>query len=186
MTVELLRFRAGEGLERDIANAVLDAVTDDLPVGQAVIDVLVDNAVTRYSDKITAMLRRGGIEIEDGKEFTPETLLEVINKAVGYDIDNVSVDGIVDAVDAEISRRVSEATGLQVDTVLSVDALKRSIIEAIGDASTLRGAAGVVNPSLLRRLRDANTWKNSGYDKKTVLNAMAQRRYRKNNVWTWD
>jgi hypothetical protein len=181
---ELYRFRAGEGLENDIANAILDALTDDLPVGQAVIDALTDNAINRYSDKISAMLRRGGIEIDNDTPLDAAKLVEVLTDALGYDLDDLSSEGVVAAVDAEISRRVSEATGVDIQSVLSVSEIESAIQSAI-----VGGAGGIVSAKLLTRLKNAATWSRAGYDgeaRRRVLMAIAQKKYRRTNRMVWD
>ena len=185
---ELFRFRAGEGLENDIANAVLDALTDDAPIGAAVLDVLTENAINRYSDKISAMLRRGGIEIEDGEPLGAAKLLEVLGAALGYDLEDLSESGFVGAVDAEISRRVSEAIGFEVSSVLDAGALA-SDIEAALIERVEGGAGGLVSARLLKRLKEAATWSRAGYDaesRRKVLMSVAQRRYRQSNRMVWD
>lgn len=186
---ELFRFRAGEGLENDIANAVLDALTDDKNVSAAVVDVLTENAIERYSDKISAMLRRGGIEIEDGEPLNAAKLLEVLGAALGYDLDDISESGIVGAVDAQISRRVSEAIGFEVVSVLDAGGLASDIEAALIERVSGGGAGGLVSLGLLKRLKDAGTWSRAGYDaesKRKVLLSVAQRRYRRSNRMVWD
>lgn len=186
---ELFRFRAGEGLENDIANAVLDALTDDQPMGAAVLQVLTENAISRYSDKISAMLRRGGIEIEDGEPLDAAKLLEVMGAALGYDLEDLSESGFVGAVDAEISRRVSEAIGFEVASVLDAGALAADIEAALIERISGGGAGGLVSAKLLKRLKDAGTWSRAGYDaesRRKVLMAVAQRRYRQSNRMVWD
>lgn len=184
---ELYRFRAGEGLENDIANAVLDALTDDTSVSDAVLEVLTENAIERYSDKISAMLRRGGIEIENGEPLDAAKLLEVLGDALGYDLEDLSETGFVGAVDAEISRRMSEAIGFEVASVLDAGALasdiEAALIERVGS-----GTGGLVSARLLRRLKDAGTWSRAGYDteaRRRVMLTVAQRRYRVENKMVW-
>lgn len=184
---ELFRFRAGEGLENDIANAVLDALTDDEPVGAAVLQVLTESAIERYSDKISAMLRRGGIEIENGEPLDAAKLLEVLGEALGYDLEDLSESGFIGAVDAEISRRMSEAIGFEVVSVLDAGALasdiEAALIERVGS-----GTGGLVSARLLRRLKDAGTWSRAGYDaeaRRRVMLSVAQRRYRVENKMVW-
>lgn len=186
---ELFRFRAGDGLENDIANAVLDALTDDQPVGAAVIEVLTENAIARYSDKISAMLRRGGIEIEDGEPLDAAKLLEVLGAALGYDLEDLSESGFVGAVDAEISRRVSGAIGFEVSSVLDAGALASDIEAALIERVSGGGAGGLVSARLLKRLKDAGTWARAGYDtesRRKVLMSVAQRKYRQSNRMVWD
>lgn len=186
---ELFRFRAGEGLENDIANAVLDALTDDAPIGAAVLDVLTENAINRYSDKISAMLRRGGIEIENGAPLDAAKLQEVLGAALGYDLGDLSESGIVDAVDAEAARRVSAAIGFEVQSVLNAAALASDIEAALIERVTAGGAGGLVSARLLKRLKDAGTWARAGYDaaeRRKVLMTVAQRKYRQSNRMVWD
>lgn len=186
--MELFRFRAGEGLENDIANAVLDALTDDKPVGAAVIDVLTEAAISRYSEKISAMLRRAGVEIENYEALDAEKLIEILSAALGYDLSDISEDGIIGAVDAEISRRVSQVIGFEVSSVLNAGSLATDIENAIVQMATERGAGGLVSSKLLKRLRIASTWARAGYDaadRRKVMLSVAQRRYRATNRMVW-
>lgn len=186
---ELYRFRAGEGVERDIANAILDALTDDKPVGSAVIEALTESAINRYSDKISAMLRRGGVEIANDEPLDAAKLIEVLSAALGYSLDDLSESGFVGAVDTEAARRVSEVIGFTVSSVLDVGALVSDIENGIVEHVTNGGAGGLVGAKLLKRLKDAATWERAGYDKESrrrVLLTVAQRKFRQSNRMVWD
>lgn len=187
--MELLRFRAGEGLERDIANAMLDALSNDTSPSQGVIDALTENAINRYGDKISAMLRRGGVEIANDEPLDAAKLTEILTGALGYDLSDLSVDGVVQAVDGEASKRLSEAIGFEVNSVLDAGALAADIEAAIIERVSEGGAGGLVSAKLLKRLKESATWSRAGYDaeaRRRVMLTVAQRTYRKSNELVWD
>ena len=185
---QLLRFRAGEGVENDIANAILDALTNDSSVVDGVVEVVLDAAIERYSDKLTAALRRAGVEIEDGAVMDVETITELVSRFSGFEIEDLSADGIIAAVDAKLVERLQAALGVTVSTVINTDVLL-SDLEAAAVEAFESGAGGLVSRAMYARARAAATWARAGYgqgERKAVQNALNQRRYRKSNVEVWD
>lgn len=181
----LARFRAGEGIENDIANAILDALTNDESVTDAVVEVVLDRAIERYQGHIAAMLRRGGFDVEDGEPITVELLMEKISAATGLDLDDLSIDAITAAVDTLAADRLSNALGIEVSTVIDTATLLDEL-EAAAVAAFADGAAGLVPRGLYNRARNAATWARLGVDKKQVQNVLAQRKYRQSNIYDWD
>lgn len=183
--IELLRFRAGEGLERDIANAVLDALSEDAPVTSAIVDALIKNALERYSDKISAMLRRGGFDVENDEPLTVDDVKDIAQRALGFELDSLDPDAIMQAVDGMAAERLSSALGVEIDSVLNLDeAMENAALQVFAE-----GAGGLVSASLYARAKRAATWARAGYDKagiKQVQNVLSQRRYRRSNVYGWD
>lgn len=181
--------RVAAGFENDIAFELGQAMASGLGVVDSVKSVLFDAGMRRYSDKVTAMLRRGGLEIEDGEKLDADMLAKLLSRGFDFDFSELSEDGIVGAVDAEVSRRVSEVIGFEVSSVLSADALASSIEAALVERVGNSGAGGLVSYKLLLRLKDAATWARAGYgqaEKRLVLMAAAQNRYRQNNRMVWD
>lgn len=181
----LARFRAGEGIENDIANAILDALTNDEPVTDAVVQVLLDSAIERYQGHIAAMLRRGGFDVEDGEPITIDLLMERISAATGLELDDLSIESITSAVDSLAAERLSSALGIDVSTVMDTGTLLDEL-EAGAVAAFADGASGLVSSRLYNQARNAATWARLGVDKKQVQNVLAQRKYRQSNIYDWD
>lgn len=191
MTVKgIFRERVGDGMGRDIVDAVLDALRDDEPVSDAVIDLLTDKAIERYSDKIGALFRRAGIDVEDGEVFTPERLGEIFEQQTGIPADSIgdlSPEVVLEAIDRDISAKLSEELGFEIDSVFNGDALAQALQDGIDTKiEELEGnLEKYLDAAKIRNLRRKATWARSGLDARTVQNCLAQRAWRQSNKWVY-
>ena len=186
---KLATDRVARGFENDIAFELGRYLSEGKSLTDSAINILLDAGINRYSDKLTAMLRRGGVEIEDGEKIDAETVGKLLSRGLDYDLDDLSEGGVISAVDTEVSRRVSEVIGFEVASVLDAEALASELEAAIVERVGAGGASGLVSAKLLKRLKDAATWSRAGYDdfdRRRVLMSVAQRRYRQSNRMVWD
>lgn len=185
----IFKDRAGEGVENNLADIILDAPNGG--VTDAVIEELTNRTIDRYSDKIGALLRRGGIDIEDGERLTPERLGQIFEEQSGIAVNTIgdlNPDAVVAAIDKEASDRLSEALGFDVGSVFDGDALAAAIQAGLQEKieSMLDDELEKYLPAAtLRMLRRRATWQRSGLDPKTVQNALAQRTWRESNRWVY-
>lgn len=191
MTVKtIFKERVGEGMERDIANAILDAMRDDKPVSDAVIDLLTEKAIERYSEKIGAMFRRAGIDVEDGEIFTPERLGEIFEEQTGIPADSIgdlTPEIVLEAIDRDISGKLSAELGFEIESVFNGDALAQALQQGI-DAKIEQLEGNIekyLDAATIRNLRRKATWSRSGLNARTVQNCLAQRSWRQSNKWIY-
>ena len=186
----ILKERVGDGAARDIVDAVLDALRDDTPVSDAVLDVLTDKVIERYSNKIGALFRRAGIDVEDGELFTPERLGQIFEEQTGIPVGSIgelNSEMVLQAIDRDISQKLSEELGFQIGSVFDGDALVLALQDGI--EAKIEALEGNIDKYLdvatIRNLRRKATWARSGLDPKTVQNCLAQRAYRRSNKWVY-
>ena len=180
--------RVAAGFENDIVFEVGEAMASGQGVTDAVASVLLARGIARYSDKITAMLRRGGMDIDDGQQVDETLIAAMVSRGFDFDFDDLSEAGIVDAIDSYAAGRLSDALGFTVSSIKDVDSLFADLQAGAVEAFQ-EGAGGLVSAALYGRAREAATWERAGYDleaRRRVQVAIAQRKYRRSNLWTWD
>ena len=188
MVKTIFTDRARKGVENNLADIILDA--PDGGVTDAVIEELTNRTIERYSDKIGALFRRAGIDVEDGELFTPERLGQIFEEQTGItagSIGELNSEIVLEAIDRDISQKLSEELGFQIGSVFDGDALVLALQDGIdAKIEALEGNIDkYLDAATIRNLRRKATWARSGLDPKTVQNCLAQRAYRRSNKWVY-
>jgi hypothetical protein len=184
--------RSSAGWIGDLAVNVRRALNRDTTVADVYIQDLIDAGIGRFSDNITAALRRGGFDVEDGEVLTPEKMGQIFEEQTGLPVDSITqlnADDVVAEIDRQASEKLSEALGFDVGSLLDADALARSIQDGIEQKISELSTDDLeqyLPAGSLDRLRARQTWERYGMDRRTVQNCLAQRKYRKSNTWTYD
>lgn len=147
-----------------------------------------NKVVQRYETKIRNGFKRAGVELPEG-ELTLQSMEDVIKDRTGLELDGLSPDSVMAAVDKLLSARLSQAIGVPVSTVFDKDAMLESINAAVLEAIRSGRAAEFVNKAAMHAARRYMTYKRRGIDaadaKKLAARA-AQKRYRATHRLVWD
>lgn len=187
---EIFNLRVGKGYIRDFGEIVAESYRSDRSISEVARELIVQRGIDRYSDKITAALRRGGVDIDDDVPLTEDKLRDIVAEQMGIakdKLDGLNQDTILAEIDRQLSERLSDELGFEIDSVLNGDALAQALqagieqrIEELGE-----NLSKYLDPATIKRLRRAATWARSGLDARTVQNCLAQRGYRETNKWIY-
>lgn len=147
---------------------------------------IADAAVKHHGDKVRAALARAGIEIPEG-ELTVEGVREALQAKSGLEIEEFSAAGILKAVDAEMAKKLTEVTGIEIESVVGND-LQTTI--KVGVRAALRDGMGyrLIGVLMQNRARKLATLKrlNSNQEELTKFrNRQYQAKYRKTHKQQW-
>lgn len=189
--IEIFSDRVGRGYIYEFAEILSAANDRGIGVSDIIRERIVQRGIDRYSDKITAAMRRGGVDMEDGEQLTEDKLRDILAEQMGVardTLDGLNQDTILAEIDREASAKLSGALGFDVGSVLDADALAASIEAGLAERmeAMLDGQVEKYLPvETLKRLRVAATWARSGLDRRTVQNALAQRAWRESSKWVY-
>ena len=180
-------------IDKGSINDLIDAAWEKYKEGgresirDAFTEAAADRAIGRYEEKIRAGFRRGGIELPDGA-LTMQTMQGIIGEQTGLELQGLSADSIVAAVDKLLSKRLSQALGVQVATVMDKDAMLESINAAVLQAIKSGRAGEFVNRHAMHAARRYMAYKNAGVapDAAPVIGARKRaRKFRKTHKLVW-
>lgn len=180
-------------VDKGSINDLIDAAWEKYKEGgrESILDAFTeaaaDRAIGRYEEKIRAGFRRGGIELPDGA-LTMQTMQGIIGEQTGLELQGLSADSIVAAVDKLLSKRLSQALGVQVATVMDKDAMLDSINAAVLQAIKSGRAGEFVNRHAMHAARRYMAYKKAGVDPEAgpKINARKRaRKYRKTHKLAW-
>lgn len=185
--IEIFTDRAGRGYIYEFGQILAEANDRGVGVSEIIRERIVQRGIDRYSDKITAAMRRGGVDIEDGEQLTENKLRDILAEQMGVakeTLNGLNPDAILAEIDREASARLSDALGFDVGSILDTDALAANIEAGLTERieSMLDDQLEKYLPAAtIKRLRVAATWARSGLDRRTVQNTLAQRAWRESN-----
>lgn len=192
--IEIFTDRVGRGYIYEFGKILSESNDRGVGVSDIIRERIVQRGIDRYSDKITAAMRRGGVDIEDGEQLNEEKIRDILADQMGVArgaLDGLNQETILAEIDRQASELLSDALGFDVGSVLDADALAANIDAGLQERldSMLEDLEGQVEQYIpaatLKRLRVAATWARSGLDPKTVQNCLAQRAYRRSNKWVY-
>ena len=157
---------------------------------EAFSEAIADKVLQRYQVKIAAGFRRAGVEIEDGEPLTAEKLLTIIKDRTGLEINNLTPEGVMSAVDRLLSERLSAAMGVTVTTVFDRQAMMAAMDESVKQAIRDGRAAEFIGKHAMRAARKYATFKRRGIespeDHRRIMLAWYQKKYRRTHRLVWD
>lgn len=181
--------RANAGL----INEIIDATLDQWMAGEdfdscltSAQSQIADAALNRHGEKVRAGLARVGLEVQ-GDTLSAAAIAEAVSKKSGLEIDDFSPDGILRAVDRMIAYRLSEVSGVKIDSVIGED-LPTVIKSAVRAALRSGTAKKLITHMLDRRARTVATLRRLGSDKaeyKKLRNRAYQSEWRKRYKQQW-
>ena len=152
-------------------------------VGRLVADV----ALRHYDRRIRAYFARFGVDIGDDV-LTVESIREKVRAATGLEIEELTPQGIADALERPLAAAVSELMGFEITSVFDQGQFKEQV-KAHVLARLIDGeGGGVLRGQTLHRLREAATYARAGAgpaERRRLLNRAYQRKFRKSNRQTW-
>lgn len=156
-------------------------VLEGLAVGAA------DLALTYYDKRIRAFFMRAGIDI-GGDILTVDSIRQKLESASGLDIQELTQQGIADAIERRLAGQVSELLGFTVtrifDPIELQEQVKSHVIARLIDGE----GGGVLKGRVLHQLRVAASWERAGIssaERRRILSRHYQRKYRRNHDQTW-
>lgn len=158
-------------------------------IRDAVTEAVADAAIKRYQDKIINGFRRAGIEIAPDEPLTAQTLAGVVAERTGLELESLSPDAVMGAVDKLLAERLSQALGVPVTTVFDRDAMLASINAAVLEAIRSGRAAEFVNKTAMKAARRYMTFKRRGIgpeDAEKISARARQKKFRQTHRLVWD
>jgi hypothetical protein len=189
--IEIFSDRVGRGYIYEFGQILAEANDRGMTVAEVTRELIVQRGIDRYSDKITAALRRGGVDIEDGERLTEDKLRDIFAEQSGIakdKLDSLNTETILSEIDRQASERLSDAMGFDVGSIRDAEALAANIEAGLKERveSMLEDELEKYLPEkMMARLRARATWQRSGLDPRTVQNALAQRTWRQSNKWVY-
>lgn len=152
-------------------------------------EAVADWALTRYDTRVRAKLARLGIDVPEGEPFTVAVISERIKQASELDIQDLSKEGIMNAVDQALARTLSKELGAEVSTVFNGEVLKQEVKAALLVKLQDGSAVNFISKKLIRQLRRARTAKNAGVtsaEADKIANRAYQKKYRRKCEQIWE
>lgn len=184
-------LRANEGMANDILDQISDAYFErGLSVGEAIDEVqdsLIQRAIERYSEKIRAALSRAGLDLQG--EITIDAIKQAVIDKTGLQLDDLTPEAMIEAVDSLAASRLSEATGVPINSVMSGEGLGEQIKEGVRKAIENGTAETLILKGMGKAARAVVTWRRAGFDEdaqRRAMNAHAQKKYRRTHRMVWD
>lgn len=187
---EIFHDRVGRGYIFEFGRILSEANDRGVGVSDIIRERIVQRGIDRYSDKITAAMRRGGVDVKDGEILTPERLGQIFEEQTGIaagSIGELTPELVLETIDKEVSERLSEELGFKIDSVFNGDAMQQSLQAGI-DAKIEELGGNLdkyLDAATIRNLRRKATWARSGLDARKVQNCLAQRAWREGNRWMY-
>lgn len=179
--------RAAGAINQQLKTALRDAPEGaDQGYFEGVAVAIADSIGAVFEGRIRAALRRAGIDLPDGP-VTVQTLLGLVRDRSGLDVQEVSADGIRDAIQARLRAAVVDLLGVDVDLTAGRDAVIRQAAAAALETGRPNRLVGVV---ALRQLRAVAAAAAVGLDTtpaglRRAQVRIAQRKYRARNRFKW-
>ena len=180
------RWNAGIQNAFEEATKKADDVQNESLLQSALVPVA-NIALTYYDKRIRAYFARAGIDIGDDV-LTVEKMREKIQSATELEIEDLTIEGIMLALEKPLARELSKLLGFVVTAVFDKVALmlqvKKHVLERLEDGE----GGGVIKGRTLHRLRVAATLAKNGTsqaERRRVLNRIYQKKYRKSHDQTW-
>lgn len=192
MGLKIRKLRVDKGSWNDLIDAAYEHYKERgrESIKEAFSEAVADKVLQRYQVKIAAGFRRAGVEIEDGEPLTAEKLLTIIKDRTGLEINNLSPEGVMSAVDRLLSERLSAAMGVTVTTVFDRQAMMAAMDESVKQAIRDGRAAEFIGKHAMRAARKYATFKRRGIespeDHRRIMLAWYQKKYRRTNRLVWD
>lgn len=192
MGLKIRKLRVDKGSWNDLIDAAYEnyKARGRESIKEAFSEAIADKVLQRYQVKIAAGFRRAGVEIEDGEPLTAEKMLTIIKDRTGLEINNLSPEGVMSAVDSLLSERLSAAMGVTVTTVFDRQAMMAAMEESVKQAIRDGRAAEFIGAQAMRAARKYATFKRRGIesteDHRRVMLAWYQKKYRRTHRLVWD
>lgn len=192
MGLKIRKLRVDKGSWNDLIDAAYEnyKARGRESIKEAFSEAIADKVLQRYQVKIAAGFRRAGVEIEDGEPLTAEKLLTIIKDRTGLEINNLSPEGVMSAVDRLLSERLSAAMGVTVTTVFDRQAMMAAMEESVKQAIRDGRAAEFIGKHAMRAARKYATFKRRGIespeDHRRIMLAWYQKKYRRTHRLVWD
>lgn len=150
---------------------------------------LANLALDRYDTRIRAKLKKLGLHVPDDGPFTVQTISDNIKAHTGLELDSLTKEGIMQAVDGALSREFSEKFGVTITSVFNPETLRSEVKAALLVKIQDGTAYGFVKGPVLRKLREIAALRRAGKsadDGKKLRNAAYQKKYRRTHKLVWD
>ena len=189
--IEIFSDRVGRGYIYEFGQILAESNDRGVGVSEIIRERIVQRGIDRYSDKITAAMRRGGVDIEDGEQLTENKLRDILAEQMGVakeTLDGLNPETVLAEIDRQASEKLSDALGFDVGSILDAEALAANIEAGLSERlETMLGdeIERYLPAATIKRLRVAATWARSGLDRRTVQNTLAQRAWRNSNKWIY-
>lgn len=174
---------------KGLALKVLEEVKNVPPGTRFSLEGVANAALDRYDTRIRAKLKKLGLDVPDDGPFTVEAISDNIRQHSGLELESLTKQGILNAVDGALSREFSEKFGVTVTSVFNPETLKSEVKAALLVKIQDGTAYGFVKGPLLRKLREIAALRRAGKtadDGQKLRNAAYQKKYRRTHKLVWD
>lgn len=176
----------------DIVQACIDLKLDgDMTWSDAVAQLVAEKALQKYQGHIRAAFARVGVELAADEIITVPVLLRVIEQKSGLQVESLSSEGVMAAIDGQLSAQLSARLGVAVPSVMGgVDAIKDALISAAKEAVSSGRATKLITAAMIKKIRTVKTFDGAGItteeEKRKVMARIYQKRYRRHNREVWE
>lgn len=175
---------------------VFDNVVDNYTAGaswedsvNAAMEPLKERAIERYGPRIRAALRRAGLEFPDDMVLSVESVQDLLSEQSGLDIEALTGEGVADAIDTLLSKRLSETLGVPITSVLNAEGLKTAVEAGVRQAIENGTAERLITAGLSKAARRLATWKRNGVpereEQQRILHGWYQKKYARTHRQVW-
>lgn len=172
----------GERIKEEVRAAPKDASLFSL-------DGVGNWALARMDTRVRAKLEKLGVDVPNDGPFTVASITESIKETSGLEIENLTKDGLLEAVDGAMAREFSSKFGLQVTSVLNPATLKEEVkaalLEKVADGSIYAYVKGPT-VKIIRQIAALRQVGRPATDRKKILARVYQARWRRTHRLVWD
>lgn len=192
MGLRIRKLRVDKGSWNDLIDAAYEnyKARGRESIRDAFGEAVANKVLQRYQVKIAAGFRRAGVEIDESQPLTAEALLTIIQERTGLEINNLSPEGVMKAVDRLLAQRLSALMGVTVTTVFDREAMMAAMEESVKQAIRDGRAADFIGRHAMNAAQRYATFKRRGIespeDHRRIMLAWYQKKYRRTHRLVWD
>lgn len=186
--------RANAGQVNDIVDLIYSKWENGLSLDEAweaSKEEMIAGALARYADKIKAGLARAGIELnlEEGQPLTLVDIEQCIAERAGLPDLELTKDGIIEAMDGLMARKLSDELGIEIATVMNVESIKEAARAGLLLAIENGTAERLITQAYHITARKLATFRRAGYadkaDQLRIMNNHYNKKYRQTHRQVW-
>jgi hypothetical protein len=151
-------------------------------------EAVADWVIARYDVRVRARLAAMGLEVDGEGPITVDAIREAVQAKSGLQIDELTPEGITEAVNKKLASELSAVLGFEVSTVFDSEALKSEVKEQVLQALAGGHGAGIIAGDTLEELKAAATFARAGLvgdEKRKAQARYRQKKYRRTHSQIW-
>jgi hypothetical protein len=147
-----------------------------------------DWVIARYDLRVRARLAAMGLDVDSEGPITVDAIRQAVQSKSGLEIEEMTPEGITNAVNKKLASELSQVLGFEVSTVFDAEALKAEVKEQVLQSLSGGSGAGIITGDTLEELKAAATFARAGLvgdEKIKAQNRYRQKKYRRKHIQIW-